>query len=209
MKDEPRSFEKRGMVEEVLLREGRSVRLTTPVDEIQLFVREGIKYDYHAGRRLATIRDREGMAFYLPPNAEVLPIREVSLISVEDLEHIQQTAGLPWPIVRGAFGENIVVSGIPNFSRLPSGTVVYFVKSGSQYASAAVYITRENGPCITLVEMVRPFYPEVDGFDKALLSAANHHRGLVGMIYSSGKVKKGYEVIAVLPPQHLYLDQDN
>jgi hypothetical protein len=188
-----------GRVEATLiLQDFRSSR-STPVPKIEVLIRHGVRGDRHAGGRLIDAREKLLIAHGFRKGAEIANHREASIVSTEDLAHIQAHLGLPTPIPPGCLGENLVVSGIPDLSELPTGTFLLF-QNGETIRNAVLTVWDENHPCLAPGAVLQEQYPERPGLAAKFVRAARSHRGLVASAYSSGVIKPGDTVIAYPPP---------
>ncbi len=178
--------------------------VTTSVPKIQLIRGHGIRGDRHAGTRLVDIREREILSFGLPKGIEVANHREFSATSVEELAEIAHAMSLPEPISHGFLGENLVLSGIPKLSELPTGTMLFFRKDDKQTRSAVLVVWAENMPCQGPGEAIQEQFPDTRGLARLFPKAAMGKRGVVGSVYVSGNVHAGDTVIVKVPRQKVY-----
>lgn len=190
-----------GKVESTLVTPFGSACASQPVDRLRVFVGEGVQGDRHAGTRLSDARETVLQHIGVGREVPVANVRQYSAISVEDLIVIGSTMGTPSPIPHGALGENLVVSGIPDFSQLPPGTILTFAK-GDVNRKAALAVWAANPPCgIPHRGILETFGGEDTGFTpkKAFGSAAQGIRGVVGFVYCSGQIKPGDTITAWTP----------
>ncbi len=193
-----------GRVEAVLVAATFGDHVSREVGKIRLLKGHGVRGDGHAGTRLADVRERELLSFGFPKGIEIANYRECSAVSAEELAEIAEAMGVP-SVPFGCLGENLVVSGIPRFSRLPPGTLLLFRKPGGPPRTAAIAVWRENHPCLAPGEAVRARHPHVPGTVASLFpKAAAGRRGVVGSVYCSGYVHAGDEVVAKVPAQDPY-----
>ena len=139
-------FELYGKVEGVLIGSTHGTHVTTPMEQIEVLIREGICGDKHAGYRLADVREEEILKFGLPKRIEIANHRQFSAVSVEELNEIAESMEIP-KIPYGLLGENLIISGIPNFTFLPPKTMLFFKKDGV-ISRAVLVVWGENAPCI-------------------------------------------------------------
>jgi hypothetical protein len=202
-----KSFRVQGRVVSTLVGTTFGSLVTAPVSKLQLVLVHGVKGDNHAGSRLLDVREREMLSFGLPKGMPIAHLREVSVTSTEEYAEIQQALSLPQPIQQGSLGENLLISGIPDLSRLPAGTMLFFRKAGGEMRTAVVMVWRENTPCVGPGEVIQSQFPGIPGLAQRFPKAAMHRRGVVGMVYSSGFIAPGDQVIAVIPDQVPYASQ--
>ncbi|HTM69011.1 MAG TPA: MOSC domain-containing protein [Candidatus Binatia bacterium] len=196
-------FELRGRVEAVLVSRDPATSVSFPARKAQFLRGHGVKGDGHAGVRLADVRERELLGFGLPKGIEVANLREFSAVSVEDLAAIAAAMGVP-SIVPGSLGENLVLSGIPRLTELPTGTMLFFQKNDASKRTAVLLVWRENGPCTAPGEAIQAQHPGIPGLAAKFPKAAAGLRGVVGSVYCSGFVHEGDEVIVKVPAQRPY-----
>lgn len=188
-----------GRVEATLILQDFESSRSTPVPKLEVLIRHGARGDRHAGSRLIDAREKLLLAHGFRKGAEIANHREVSIVSTEDLAHIQAQLGLPTPIPPGCLGENLVVSGIPDLSELPTGTLLFF-QNGETIRNAVLTVWDENHPCLAPGAVLQKQYPDHPGLAAKFVRAARSHRGLVASAYSSGVIKPGDMMIAY-PPQ--------
>ncbi|MBI2620706.1 hypothetical protein HYW61_00580 [candidate division WWE3 bacterium] len=159
------------------------------VEKIEVLL-DGIKYDKHFGKtRNADVK----YARLLPKGIEVVNLRAITLVSVEELKEISNDVGVE--ILPSDLEANITLSGVKNLTKFVPGTFMRFPRN------AILFITAENLPCVvpSLNMMKR-------GIEKLTASkfakAAMGKRGLTAIPFASGFVKVGDEV-EIIPPQNL------
>ena len=181
---------------------------TIEVPKIEVAAGSGVVGDRHSGgTRLADVREVQQRSTSPDLEVPVLNTRQFSAVSVEDGSEICAAMKLPFDIMPpGLQGENLVVSGIPDFTKLPMGTILKFceLKGGqATYRRATLLVWGENQPCSwphkRIVEYCGKHYPRWEE-GRRYNVAADYRRGIVGQIYGSGKIKPGY-VISVWQPQ--------
>lgn len=197
------AFELRGRVEAVLVAAAFGESVSKDVEKIQAICRHGIKGDRHAGARLADVREKELLAFGLPKGMEIANHREFSVVSTEELAEIAAAMKLSSPIPYGCLGENLVVSGIPKLTQLPTGTLFFF-RDGVAMRTAILAAWNENTPCVIPGETIQALFPDLPGLAALFPKAAMSRRGLVGSVYASGLIKRGDEVVVKVPRQRTY-----
>ncbi len=190
-----------GRVEAVLVCD-QEAQSTEQKEKIELFP-DGVAGDRHTRPwRHLGVRDKVLTAFGLPKGVLLAPTRQVSIVSVEELQAIGKTLGTKKPIPHGALGENLVIAGIPRLTQLPPGTLLCFRKGGAP-RTAVVAVWAENIPCIISGTEVQAA-TETENIAGRFVDVAMGRRGLVGFVMSSGVIKKGDEVVALIPAQRLY-----
>lgn len=148
-----------------------------PMQEIELTL-EGVVGDSHGGfTRKADARD-PGIKRGTP----VRNWRQWSAVSSEELAVVAERLGLDF-LDPALLTANICVSGIPDFTRLPRGTTLWFP------SGAILTVEEENEPCLGPGKEINACHPKVP--PAAFPKAAVHMRGLVGVIYRAGIIKVG------------------
>lgn len=198
------AFELRGRVEAVMAAVTSGSIVSTSVKKITVVRGHGIKGDSHAGTRLADVRERSLLSFGLPKGAEIANHREFSAVSVEELSEIGALMGLPAAVPQGCLGENLVVSGIPRLTELPSGSLLFFRKSEAQIRTAVLAVWGENTPCVAPGEAIQELFPDIAKLAALFPKVAAGKRGIVGSVYCSGHVQQGDEVVVHVPRQRIY-----
>ncbi len=178
--------------------------VTRSVPKIQLVRGYGIRGDRHAGTRLADVREKEFLSFGFSKGIEIANHREFSAVSVEELAEVARTMILPQPIAYGCLGENLVLSGIPRLTELPTGTMLFFRKDEKQLRSVVLVVWAENMPCQGPGEAIQEQFRHIVELTRLFPKAAIGKRGIVGSIYSSGNIHQGDTVIAKIPQQRIY-----
>lgn len=141
---------------------------------------EGFAGDKHAS---LTRKAGRGQAPY-PKGAEVRNVRQVSIVSAEELAEIAQ--GLDVPSVDPAsVGANLMLSGIPALTDLPPGSRLYFENG------VGLVVEGSNPPCTTAGRGVQQQYPEREDLQQAFPKAAVGKRGLVGWVEKPGTISVG------------------
>lgn len=172
-----------------------------PKPSIDVFL-DGIVGDRHSGiRRVDAREDVLRKAVGIPKGAQMANLRQFSAISADDLARIGAVMKTPEHIPFGLLGENLVISGIPNFSQLSPGCLMTFdadtdhMPSGIQRAVLAIW--GPNHPCKVPHQQILDHFRESDAsFEPAMPfgKAAVGRRGIVGMVYFPGVIQRGDQV---------------
>lgn len=192
-----------GKVEAVLVAPFFSDHVSRSVKKIELVRGYGVKGDNHAGTRLADVREKEFLSFGLAKGTEIANLREFSAVSQEELSEIAVKMNLP-SLPHGCLGENLVLSGIPRLTELPTGTMLFFRKSSDQLRAAVLVVWKENKPCLAPGEALEKHFAPRVNLASTFPKAAAGKRGLVGSIFSSGTIHAGDEVVVRVPEQKIY-----
>jgi hypothetical protein len=196
------SFQIKGIVENVLIAHTVGSHISEEMEKIDVFIRHGIKHDNHSGNRSADVREKDFLLFGILKRTEIANHREFSATSVEELSEIAKSMGIP-NIPNGLLGENLIVSGIPNFTLLPIGTKLFFKRKGV-VQPAVLIVSGENTPCTIPGKAIQNYFESIPNLEKMFVRSAINKRGVVGSVFCSGVITKGDEVTAVIPCQYIY-----
>ncbi len=182
-----------GKVERVLLAAG-SHFVTAPVQSLALTF-AGIAGDHHAG----LTRNAGGREPWYPRGTEIRNERQVSLVSVADLQAIAAAMGLT-EVRPEWLGANIVVSGQPDFSLIPPRTLLFFE------GGVTLKVDGQNAPCRLAGKAVAAGegLENADEIAMKFVKAAKRLRGLVAWVERPGTIATGAKFEARLPEQWLY-----
>ncbi len=117
--------------------------------------------------------------------------RQWSGVSIEELAAIGQALGMDGPLSAELLGANICFAGIPEFSRLPKGTLLTFP------SGAELLVEEYNPPCQYMGKRVARL-PTRSGralSAMAFSTAAKLTRGVVGVVEVPGVIRAGDSVI--------------
>ncbi len=181
-----------GFVVSALLGLDRDSLVTTPFDQVQV-VLEGFGGDRHAGMT----RPSDTRTPHYPRGTIIRNDRQVSLLSVEEMAVVSARLGLP-EIRPEWLGANLLLEGIPQLTRLPPASRLFFVQG------AVLYISGENNPCIHPGKILQVHYPDRPDLAPAFVKAAAHLRGLVAVVEKPGVIARGNTVSVKKPVQYHY-----
>ena len=145
------------------------------------FAFDGIVGDRHRGftRAAWDLTDKQ------PGGTERRNERQWSAVAHEDLAAVSTQLNLPAALKAGDVAVNLSIAGVPEFSRLPRGTVLTF-------EGGVVLIVEEyNPPCARMSQHIADHYHSVN--DEPLgqmdfIEASKFCRGLVGVVEVPGIV---------------------
>lgn len=168
-----------GIVKNVLVMEPGMSPVSKPHTSIKLNDK-GVEGDSHAGLMMK----KEGIEL---PNT-----RQVSLVSVEELQAISSELDIE-QIKPDWIGANILVSGIPNLSKLPKGTKL-------EFQNGAVLIVEEtNTACSSAGRAVQEHFSPSHKIGSRFPKAAIGKRGLLAWVQQTGNISVGDTVTLHLP----------
>ena len=166
--------------------EGKTL-LTTTKDKI-VFSLEGIVGDKHAG----FTRKSCGRTPWIKRGTLMRNSRQVTVVSEEEMAVVATNLGLS-KLDPAWIGANILVSGIPDFTKLPIGARLTF-SDGS-----TLICMGENNPCRHAGAMIKEMNPEWEGKDVHFPKAAIGLRGILATVELAGGTKIGDEMKVFLP----------
>lgn len=117
--------------------------------------------------------------------------RQWSAVSSEELTEISEAMDLTENLTPTELGANLCISGIPELSRLPKGTVLKFP------SGAELVVVEYNPPCRDMGEKLSGLHATRSGKtleSTAFPKAAKLTRGIVGVVDVPGTISAGDEV---------------
>jgi hypothetical protein len=152
---------------------------TTEVPALQVDL-QGIP----GGRHYGFTRQAGAREAWYPRGMEMRSGRQLSVVSLEDLAEIAQRMDLPG-IEPGWIGANLVVAGVPEFSRLPWGARLFC-------GGGAVLVNEgDNAPCRFAGAEIAKNFPDRARLDILFPKAAIHRRGIVATVERAGTIAPG------------------
>lgn len=168
--------------------------LSRNVGEVDLTF-EGIVGDFHNG----ITRKSGGREPWYPRGTEMRNERQLSIVAPDELQEIARALGIA-EIRPEWIGANLLLSGIPMLSMLPSGTLLFFT------GGVTLKVDGQNLPCRTAGNSIaqNAHLPDHDGAALKFVKAARRLRGLVAWVEKPGSIKAGEELSVRLPEQWIY-----
>jgi hypothetical protein len=158
----------------------------TLIDEVEVHW-EGFVGDKHYG----LTRPAGSSQKPYPKGAEVRNVRQISIVSVEELAEVAAAMGLP-RVEPAWVGANMLVSGVPGLTQLPSGSRFYFENG------VGIVVEGENLPCTTAGGSLQSQFPDRPEITTAFPKKAFGKRGLVAWVERPGTIRKGESVLVRL-----------
>ncbi|WP_434052720.1 MAG: molybdenum cofactor sulfurase [Roseibium sp.] len=154
---------------------------------------EGVPGDRHAG----FTRKSGGREPWYPRGTEMCNERQVSILSVDELSEIAARMDIG-ELKPEWIGGNILVSAIPNLTRIPPRTRLVFE------GGTVIRVDGDNAPCRFAGAAIAANHPGREGLDLLFPKVARGLRGLVGYIEKPGVIEGGETVTAHIPEQWIY-----
>ena len=172
------------------------------VAEIQ-FGLNGPRDDVHTGhfsRRLSGHDSEYIRTSSLKRGSLVFNWRSWTGLSQEEMTEVERELGVTIP--QGCLLENIVVSGIPHFSKLePTTRLVFpFRENIPDEEQVILAVWEQNGPCRTVGDRLASHYGQHELMAK-FVAAAKDRRGVMGFVLAAGLVRVGDPVLVYPPAQ--------
>jgi MOSC domain-containing protein YiiM len=146
----------------------------------------GLEGDRHAGLTMKTgVRQK-----HLPKGTEIRNARQLSLLSVEELELIAKHLGVG-PLDYRWFGGNVLVRGAPGFTKVQPGTRLVFA------SGAVLCVDGDNEPCTKAGKAIAEGLGADAGLASRFVKAAHDLRGLVAWVERPGTMRVGDTVTLV------------
>jgi hypothetical protein len=161
--------------------EGSAVA-STPHDALVLSY-AGISGDRHEG----LVRPSGPREPWYPRGTPMRNERQVSVLGLEELAEVAATLGID-RLDPSWIGANLVLSGIPNLTRLPPRTLLLFP------SGATIRIDGDNDPCRKSGAAIAAHVEGRPDLQFAFVKAARDKRGLVGWVEREGIIRAGDEV---------------
>lgn len=166
--------------------------VTRAVEALELTL-EGIPGDRHTGYS----RGADARTPWFRRGEPIQNARQLSLVSVEDLEATAAELGLP-DVDPDSLGANLLVEGMPAFSFLPRGTLLFFP------SGATLCVTDQNAPCRHAGRSLAEHHPGDDRLEFRFVGAAKRRRGVVARVEKAGRIGAGESFEARIPEQWLW-----
>lgn len=179
----------KGRVEAVCV--GRDDALRKEPRETLTFELDGIAGDRHRGFE----RDSWDAGDKQPAGVRRRNERHFSAIAVDELEQISADMSLQDTLSAATLGANLCISGVPQLSRLPKGTLLKFP------SGAELVVVEYNPPCQDMGKSIAEKHVMKSGGNPApaaFLKAAQLSRGIVGIVDVAGAVTVGDDVTVKL-----------
>ncbi len=133
-----------------------------------------------------------------PRGTVIRNTRQLSIVSVEELESIARVMGLDnlYPALVGA---TVVLSGLPDFTHLPPSSRLQ-APDGT-----TLVVDMENRPCVL---PARPIEARHEGFGARFKTAAEDLRGITAWVEREGTIALGDPLTLHIPDQPVWAHLD-
>lgn len=155
----------------------------------------GIPGDFHAG----VTRRSGGREPWYPRGTEIRNERQITIVAADELALAAERMGIA-EIRPEWIGANMVLTGVPRLSMLPSGTLLFFQNG------VTLKVDGQNHPC----KLAGRSIAENGGLDNPAESAllfprhARRLRGLTAWVEKPGRLTIGESVTVRVPEQWIY-----
>lgn len=156
---------------------------------------DGIEGDVHSGH----IRRSGSREPWYPCGTEMRNERQLSVVAADELAIVAERMGIP-VIEPEWIGANLVISGVPRLSMLPSGSLLFFENG------VTLKVDAQNGPCRFAGKSIAEHAGMADIEASALLfpKLAKRLRGLVAWVEKPGTITDGEAISVRVPEQWIY-----
>lgn len=126
---------------------------------------------------------------------EIRNLRQLTIVSAEELAEIGEGLGLPGPVQPEWIGANLVIEGVPQLTMLPPNAKLIFENGVS------IGVDMENGPCKYPAEVIEALHP---GKGLRFPQAAMGKRGVTAYVERPGTLTRGERCRLHVPPLRIY-----
>jgi hypothetical protein len=169
----------------------RDASLRSTATELAELTYAGIPGEVHGG---LTRPSCSRVKSQYPRNTEIRNVRQLSVVSAEELAAIAADCGLA-TLDPALIGASLVISGIPDFSHLPPSSRLQF-PDGS-----AIVVDMQNRPCHLPAKVINADHP---GAGDKFKAAAKGKRGVTAWVEREGKMHLGDTVQLHIPDQRAW-----
>lgn len=129
-----------------------------------------------------------------PRNTEIRNVRQLSVVSAEELAQIAADCGLE-TVNPALIGASLVIKGIPDFSHLPPSSRLQFADGST------IVVDMQNRPCHLPAKVINADHP---GAGDKFKTAAKGKRGVTAWVEREGKIHLGDTVTLHIPDQRAW-----
>lgn len=169
----------------------REASLRSQAEEAAALTYAGIPGEVHGG---LTRPSCSRVTSQHPRNTEIRNVRQLSVVSAEELAEIAADCGLE-TLDPALIGASLVISGIPDFSHLPPSSRLQFPDGST------IVVDMQNRPCHLPAKVINADYP---GAGDKFKAAAKGKRGVTAWVEREGKMHLGDTVKLHIPDQRAW-----
>lgn len=169
----------------------REASLRSQAEEAAALTYAGIPGEVHGG---LTRPSCSRVTSQYPRNTEIRNVRQLSVVSAEELAEIAADCGLE-TLDPALIGASLVISGIPDFSHLPPSSRLQFPDGST------IVVDMQNRPCHLPAKVINADYP---GAGDKFKAAAKGKRGVTAWVEREGKMHLGDTVKLHIPDQRAW-----
>lgn len=169
----------------------REASLRSQAEEAAALTYAGIPGEVHGG---LTRPSCSRVISQHPRNTEIRNVRQLSVVSAEELAEIGADCGLE-TLDPALIGASLVISGIPDFSHLPPSSRLQFPDGST------IVVDMQNRPCHLPAKVINADYP---GAGDKFKAAAKGKRGVTAWVEREGKMHLGDTVKLHIPDQRAW-----
>jgi len=129
-----------------------------------------------------------------PKNTEIRNVRQICILSGEELDAIAAAMGLDTIDPRWV-GANVVMRGIPDLTRMPPSSRLIFE------GGASLVVDMENAPCRLAADSISEHRP---GQGSSFPKHAQGRRGVTAWVEREGEIAMGERARLHVPPRRNY-----
>ncbi|HEV8036757.1 MOSC domain-containing protein [Yoonia sp.] len=129
-----------------------------------------------------------------PRNTEIRNVRQLSVVSAEELAEIAADCGLE-TLDPALIGASLVIKGITDFSHLPPSSRLQFADG------SAIVVDMQNRPCHLPAKVINAEHP---GAGDKFKTAAKGKRGVTAWVEREGNIHLGDTVTLHIPDQRAW-----
>ena len=129
-----------------------------------------------------------------PKGTEIRNVRQICILSVEELDAIAAAMGLDTLDPRWV-GANVTMRGIPDLTQIPPSSRLIFE------GGVSLVVDMENAPCRLAAESIGEFVP---GQGASFPKHAQGRRGVTAWVEREGSISVGERARLHVPPQRIY-----
>ncbi|NVO57181.1 MOSC domain-containing protein [Rhodobacteraceae bacterium B1Z28] len=165
---------------------GQSLRAQA-VDSLDLDFSGDRGARHEGGNRASCVRVKN----LYPEDTEIRNVRQLSVLSAEELDAIAQDMGLD-SLDPSFLGVSIVLRGIPDFTHVPPSSRLQLADG------VTITIDMENRPCVLPGREIEADKP---GYGTAFKPAAKGRRGVTAWVERPGLLRVGDQMTLFVPDQ--------